>query len=503
LAKLTVINSVACPYCGCLCDDIELTVENGKIVKNKNGCFLSIAKFLNFNNEHRLLNPLMRKNGKLAPVTLDEALQKSAEILVNAHYPVLYGWSNTSSEAQRIGIEIAEQVSGVFDNTTSVCHGPSVVGMQQVGIPTATLGQIRHRADLIIYWGSDPLSSHPRHMQRYTYFAKGRFEETTRKVCTNQDSTDTDQKIAESSQPQAEIDSPDHNFLPPTLCAKTRKLLVFDVRKTLTATKADIFLQIEPNKDFELIQALRMLVKDQEIEVDNVAGVPSKYLNEVAELLVDCNFGVLFFGMGLAQSEGKSRNIEAAIGLVRDLNARTKFAIMPMRGHFNVTGANIVSAWQTGFPFAIDFSLGYPRYNPGESSFVEILLRKESDAVLAVASDPVAGLPKTATQHLVKNPLIVIDPHLNATSLMADVIFPCAIVGIEAEGTAYRMDRVPLPLKKIVQPPNDILSDEEILKKILEKTKKILRLQAISEASSPVLNNSTAQPPFSYHQVRR
>jgi formylmethanofuran dehydrogenase subunit B len=57
--------------------------------------------------------------------------------------------------------------------------------------------------------------------------------------------------------------------------------------------------------------------------------------------------------------------------------------------------------------------------------------------------------------------------------LMGDVVFPCAIVGIEMEGTAYRMDRVPLPLKKVVQPPNGILSDEEILRKILEETNRI------------------------------
>jgi formylmethanofuran dehydrogenase subunit B len=474
LAKLTLINSVACPYCGCVCDDIELTVKNGKIIKNKNGCFLSRAKFLNFNNETRILKPLIRKNGELVQVSFEEALHKSAEILVNANYPVLYGWSSTSSEAQRVGIELAEQVGGVFDNTTSVCHGPSVVGIQQVGMPTATLGQVRHRADLIVYWGSDPLSSHPRHMQRYTYFAKGRFEESTRKVCTNQKSVEADQGInSENFQPQLDTDSPDSLFLPSTLCEKTRKLLVVDVRETLTAAKADVFLQIEPNKDFELIQALRMLVEDQEIDVDKVAGVPVKYLNEVAELLVDCNFGVIFFGMGLAQSEGKSRNVEAAIGLVRDLNARTKFSIMPMRGHFNVTGANIVAVWQTGFPFAVDFSLGYPSFNPGESSFVEILLRQESDAVLVVSSDPVAGLPKRALEHLVKKPLVVIDPHLNATSLMADVVFPSAIAGIEMEGTAYRMDRVPLPLKKVVQPPNGVLGDEEILRKILEETKRI------------------------------
>lgn len=479
--KLTIINSVVCPNCGCLCDDIELTVEDGKIIKMKNGCVLSNSKFLNFNKKHRIQKPLIRKNGELIEVSFEEAVHRSAEILANANYPVMYGWSCTSCEAQRIGIELAEQAGGVFDNTSTVCHGPSVLGMQEVGIPSCTLGQVRHRADLILYWGCDPWSSHPRHMQRYTSFTEGRFEESQWKAYMQKLKASMDQNSLEAtqrrdlakSQPQVQTDTSYMDDLPQTLSKEGRKLLVVDVRKTLTAAMADFFIQLEPNKDYELIQALRVLVKDQELDVDKVAGVSVKHLSEVADSLVNCNFGVLFFGMGLAQSAGKSRNIEAAIELVRDLNARTKFSMMPMRGHFNVTGANIVLTWQTGFPFGVDFSLGYPRYNPGETSIVEILMRHESDAVLAVASDPVAGFPKVAVEHLVKNPLIVIDPHLNATSLMADVVFPSAVVGIEMEGTAYRMDRVPLPLKKVVQAPNGILGDEEILNKILEEVKKI------------------------------
>ena len=38
---MTEIKSVTCPICGCLCDDIEVTVENNEIVKMKNGCALS------------------------------------------------------------------------------------------------------------------------------------------------------------------------------------------------------------------------------------------------------------------------------------------------------------------------------------------------------------------------------------------------------------------------------------------------------------------------------
>ena len=252
-------------------------------------------------------------------------------------------------------------------------------------------------------------------------------------------------------------------------------MIVVDVRKTRTADIADYFLQIEPNKDYEVFQALRTLIQEKELDVDSVGGVPVEILEELTDVLVGCEFGVLFFGVGLTMSEGKLRNIEAGISLVRDLNQYTKFIIMPMRGHYNVTGANVVSTWQTGYPYAVDLSQGYPRYNPGETSVVDVLNKDESDAALIVASDPVAHFPREAAQNLVKNPLIVIDPETTATSLLADVVFPCAVNGIEAEGTAYRMDRVPLPLKKVVESPKTCLSDEQILLIILREVRRIKR----------------------------
>ena len=40
------------------------------------------------------------------------------------------------------------------------------MAVQSVGESTATLGEIKNRSDLVIYWGSDPLVSHPRHLER-------------------------------------------------------------------------------------------------------------------------------------------------------------------------------------------------------------------------------------------------------------------------------------------------------------------------------------------------
>ncbi|MGF3522439.1 MAG: formylmethanofuran dehydrogenase subunit B [Candidatus Bathyarchaeia archaeon] len=476
---MSVINAVTCPICGCLCDDIEVTVVNNEVVKVKNGCAVCEAKYMGYKSEHRIRQPLIRKDGKLVPVSMDEAIHKAAEILANANYPVLYGWSSTSCEAQRVGVELAEEVGGVLDNTAVVCHGPSLMGTQEVGIPTSTLGQIRHRADLIIYWGCDPWSAHPRHLERYTTFTEGRFEDSEWKSYINKVKAVAGKKKLLSAQrvdphkkPHETVaESMVFNKPPETLQKEGRKLIVVDVRKSMTAEMADYFIQVQPGKDYELMQAIRALIKDEELDVEQVAGVSVEYLREVVDALVNCKFGVIFFGMGLTQSAGKFRNIEVAISLIRDLNMRTKFLIMPMRGHFNVSGANIVSAWQTGYAFGVDFSLGYPRYNPGETTSMDVLLRGESDATLVIAADPGATFPKKAIQHMVKHPLIVIDPHLNATAMLGDVVIPSAFVGIEVGGTAYRMDNVPLPLKKVVEPPEGILPDEEILRRILEEVR--------------------------------
>lgn len=469
---MTVVTGVSCPVCGCLCDDIEVDVMDNRVISVKNACAIGEAKFLNY-AQHRATTPLIKNGNSLIEASLEAAIQRSAEILVNSKYPIIYGWSNASCEAIKKGIALAEDVGGVIDNTSTICHGPSIMSIQDLGISSCTLGQLRHRADLVIYWGSNPWSAHPRHIERYTVFSEGRFQNSEwNDYVTKSSSIQSQKRLRRASDlisKTGDSTISEVSHLPLTYPKMGRKLIVVDVRRTRSTDVADYFLQVEPGKDFELLQALRLLIKYDELEVEEVAGVPVKLLEDFADILIGCDFGIIFFGLGLTMSSGKNRNIDAALSLVRDLNQRTKFLIMPMRGHFNVTGANTVSTWQTGYPYAVDFSQGYPYYNPGETSVIDILRRGESDASLIVASDPVAHFPKTAIQHLVKNPLIVVDPLETPTSLMADVFIPSAFVGIEVEGTAYRMDHVPLPLKKVVDPPKGILSDEEILDKIIQR----------------------------------
>ena len=51
--QLKVVKDATCTFCGCVCDDMELTVEGNRITKAKNACVLGKAWFFNHHIEDR------------------------------------------------------------------------------------------------------------------------------------------------------------------------------------------------------------------------------------------------------------------------------------------------------------------------------------------------------------------------------------------------------------------------------------------------------------------
>jgi formylmethanofuran dehydrogenase subunit B len=243
-------------------------------------------------------------------------------------------------------------------------------------------------------------------------------------------------------------------------------MVLVDIRETPSAKAADIFLQVRPGKDFEVLTALRALIKDQPVDPHGVAetGLSLQQLQDLAQRMKSARFGVLFFGMGLSMTRGKHMNSAAALTLAAELNAFTKFVAMPMRGHGNVTGADVVLRYTTAYPFGVSLSRGYPRFNPGEFSTVDLLVRGDNDATLVLGADPGATMPLPAIEHLRRTPTIVLDPKVTHTSRLARVHITTAATGISAAGTVYRMDEIPLPLRPVLHSPYP--TDEEVVRRI-------------------------------------
>ncbi len=421
--ETTMHENVVCTFCGCLCDDLEVEVQGNEITAVKKACSIGRNKIM-----HALSDPPPPSvHGR--EVRVEEAVEAAARILSQARNPLVYGLSSTTSEAQRELVEIAEMTRANLDNPSSYCHGPGVLARQQAGIVSCTLGEARNRADLVIYWGCNPVEAHMRHLTRYSLQPKGLFV------------------------PQGR---------------KGRKVVAIDLRTTPTTKRADVFLQVAPGHTFEIASILRAMLNGVDLEFpegrEDVAGVPVESWRQVAEMIKECKYGVLFFGLGVTQCRNTDINVEQVARLVQDANRHTRFCAVAMRGHGNVNGANQVMAWQTGYPLAVNFSRGFPRHNPGEFSVVPMLARKEIDAALIVATDPGAHLPLDAVEFLRTIPTIHLDPHRNGTTPWATVVIPVAPVGVAAAGTFYRMDNVPLRLRKLVDSPYP--SDEEVLKSI-------------------------------------
>jgi formylmethanofuran dehydrogenase subunit B len=161
------IDQVVCPSCGCLCDDLTVAVQDGRVVQVRQACGDGRALFLAYDPAPR--SPTVEGR----TVSWEAAVAEAARILVQADSPLIYGLSSTSSEAQRQAVALADWLGAVVDSTSSVCHGPTTLAMQAAGEPTCTLGAVRDRADLVIFWGCNPAESHPRHLARYSLMARG------------------------------------------------------------------------------------------------------------------------------------------------------------------------------------------------------------------------------------------------------------------------------------------------------------------------------------------
>lgn len=408
-STLNVVENVACTVCGCVCDDLRVTVKDNRVVRAEGACGLAEPWYLGQGTHHPAEAELDRR-----PIPLDVAVAHGAQWLRDARSPLIYGLSRSSTAGQRSAIALAEQLGATIDTNASMCHAPSVMAIQDVGEVTCTLGEVKNRADLVIFWGVNPVVSHPRHLERYSLYPEGR------------------------SVPDGRAG---------------RTLVVVDVKPTATTELADLFLPIERGKDFEALTALHRLVRGLPVPRPCDVGVPIEALEDLAGRMKRCRYGICFFGLGLSMTRMGQHNVEALLRLVRDLNRFTRFSARRMRIPGDVTGADIVLAWQTGYPFSVNFARGYPRYNPDEFSAQGMLERGEVDACLFVGSEGAERFSSAARATLARIPVIALDypnvPSIPETNLR----FTTAIYGIHHPGTAYRMDCVPIPLRAFLESP--------------------------------------------------
>ncbi len=404
---------VICTGCSLLCEDIELALKTGTVSQAKNLCRKGYGHFQALFTERT--EPMV--DGQ--KVSIDQAISRAAEILKEAKKPLLYGWSNSTLEAQRVGIDLARKLNATIDDTSSFCQGLLMERVLTGKIPTCTLDDVRNYADTSVFWGADPSNSHPRHLSRFAYYPRG----------------EKRQKSYEEE----------------------RNCVVIDVRKSATATLCpNYYFRVPPGGDAEFIGALMAVLEGKIPRFGD-----KKRMIELGTVLRKTEYGVIFPGLGLIYSLQEKMDLLEA--LVAKLNEITTFKVVPMVGHYNMRGFNQLLLDETGFINRVAFSEGKATHGP-ENSVVEA--SKNCDAALVIGSDPLSALPFKTARRLAKVPLIAIDPRRSLTTDAAKVVIPSAMYGLEAGGSAIRMDGVRIEFEPFMK--SDLMTDEQILTRIKE-----------------------------------
>jgi len=422
--KEKIIETAVCPFCACLCDDVVISVdvEGNRIKEIRNACTFGVEKFLSAGKAAlRLKKPVV--NGK--ETDYEDAIEKAVDILRTANKPLIYGLGNSGYNAQRVALELAKLKKGVYDITESICHNLLYLELKKCPFYYALLDEIRDNAQVVIYWGANPIVSHPRHLSRYSVYPVGRYAMNG---------------------------------------VMDRELITIDVVDSELKKISRWFLRVNPGEDAEIAEILRRLVKGDSLRELVKGEMDIDTVRKIADELKKAFYGVIFVGLGVLSSENGSKNIEAILALVDALNKEdVKFVLFPMKGHFNVLGAVNLLLRETGYPFGVDFSRDNI-FEPGKTTVLDVIVREEVDAALIVGADPVSSFPGDIARKLCDLPIILIDPFETPTTQFASVAIPTAITGVETEDIAYRMDGLPLKLEKIVD--CEYPADRDILERI-------------------------------------
>lgn len=390
-----IMRHVTCLGCGCACDDITVVTEGKRIVHAATACLLGEAWF----GDGRMPSRAMVRG---APAALDTALDSAAALLVGAERVLVCLAPELSCEAQREGVAIADRLGAIVDVASSDLERELLLATQRHGIATATLGEIRHRADVAVFWGADPTLSHPRFAPR---------------------------------------------FIAPALesgraARASRTIVAVDVGDARAVAHADARIVVPAGDEVEALGVIHALVLGHALD-DHGMRAPAWLggIRELASRLTAGRYVALICEPG--DEGGDARRAEALVTLVQALNAVTRAALVVLRRGGNRAGAEAVLTWQTGFPAGVDFARGAPRYGP-ERDAASLCAERVVDAVLVLGA--VHDLPARMQDALASRVSVVIGPWASDYARGTTVAIDTGVAGIHQAGLAMRMDGVPLPL---------------------------------------------------------
>ncbi len=292
------------------------------------------------------------------------------------------------------------------------------------------------------------------------------------------------------------------------------KLIVVDPRRSATADKAGLFMQIKPGTDLALLNGLlHLLVKNDHIDpefianytqgwetipqflndyapdkVSEITGIPQADIEKAAQWIGEAREWMSCWTMGLNQSTHGTWNTNA----ICNLHLATGAICQPGSGPFSLTGQpNAMGGREMGY-----MGPGLPGQRSaivdGDRAFIEQMwqlapgtLRKEGGggtvamfedmksgkikACWIICTNPVASMANRGNviEGLRAAELVIAqDAFLDTeTNIYADVLLPGALWA-EAEGVMINSERNLTLMQQAVDPPGEAMADWAIIARI-------------------------------------
>lgn len=412
--QAATIESVTCPFCGLLCDD--LTVERdttGNLGISRNGCQKSVTFF---GRTPRQATP--RVGGK--PADLVNAIASAAEILRRSNAPLIAGLG-TEVQGMRAVMSLADKAGAAIDHMNSNGFMRNLHVVQNSGWQTCTLTEVRNRVDLLVVVGTDIVSVFPRFFERLVWNQESMFGQDTASreiVYLGGRDIDTTAGIA-----------PD---------GRVPDVLSCDLERTP-----------------DVIAALRALVNGKKLHASEVASIVMADLEKLAERLKAARYSVVAWAAGTLNFPHAELAVQNLTELVKTLNKTTRASGLPLGGIEGDMSANQVSAWISGYPVRTSYGSGHPEYDPYHFATDRLLSSGEADALLWISSfNPDRTPPATDM------PTVVFGHADMKLEHEPDVFIPVGTPGIDHKGVIFRTDNVvSLPIDQLRSSAQPALSE--------------------------------------------
>ncbi len=388
---------ITCLGCGLLCDDVTVAVTDRGVSGLAPACAVGSAWL-----GSGAVPDQIRCGSSSA--SFEAAIAAATDLLVRSRGRVLvYLGPALTIEALRPAVAIADRLHAVTDTATSLAAASGILAGQRRGRAAATLGELKNRADVVLFWGASPAATHPRLVERL-------------------------------------VDAPGTHVPEGRAC---RAVVSVRVGSDGSMSSADATLELPATSELAALSILRSII----------AGAPAPErlpvagLADLAARLMAARYVAIVADGEAGDPARPSQRAEGLVALTQALNTPTRAALFTLRSGDNRNGVEALLTWQTGYPFAVEFSTGVPVYGADRRGLSDT---GRTDAVL-IAGDW-RSIPEAVLSTLTRLPTVVIGPGASDAP-GCQVCIDTGRAGIHEGGTAYRMDDIPLPLGAVIDGP--------------------------------------------------